>query len=132
MNFTKTIAQALANKAFTNLNEERQTRIKNFVPDENIVGTVRLLANKLIEAREAEAKAAQALGNLITSSYTIYVPSKFATVDSIVNEYISQQASKETFKVPSRETLVDDFLIASLDANNADELINMVTSKYIE
>lgn len=128
MNFTKTIAQALANKAFTNLKKEHQNRVANYVPDEVEVQAVKLIADKLIEARKAEAEARKALNVLMPECFI----TTCATSESIVKDFTIRQANKAVFKLPSKDTLVDDFLIASLDANNADELINMVTSKYTE
>lgn len=128
MNFTKTIAQALANKAFTNLKKEHQNRVANYVPDEVEVQAVKLIADKLIEARKVEAEARKALEVLMPGFYV----SQFVTTESIIKDFTTRQANKAVFKLPSKDTLVDDFLIASLDANNADELINMVTSKYTE
>lgn len=50
--------------------------------------------------------------------------------DKIVEKLKSDIAESNISKVPSIEDLTDDFLVESIDAANAEELISKVVSKY--
>ena len=50
--------------------------------------------------------------------------------DKTVEKLKSDIAESNIPKVPSIEDLTDDFLVESIDAANAEELISKVVSKY--
>ena len=129
MKFTKQIAQALANKAKRELVSIRKERVKTFKVPEEITTQILQLSTAYFTAVGTMNSALKHLQQIAKTNYGRW---EFASMDQdkIVEKLKSDIAESNIPKVPSIEDLTDDFLIESIDAANAEELISKVVSKY--
>ena len=127
MKFTKTIAEALANKVYQNLSEERRKAIEAFtLPEEKSIELKAMLAERLrLTERMKE------LDNSLSKIAMVTNRAYNDTLETLYVKYVHKIGEQRLKPLPSRETLTDDFLIESLDAANADELIAKVIAKYV-
>lgn len=128
MKFTKTVAQALANKTRQNLSAIRNKQIKEFVLPKKEEKSIKELIAHYFAVKEEYNKV---LDKLSEKGAGIYHQCG-DTPEVLFEKYVRVVAEKTIPKVPSCNTLTDDFLIESLDAENAEELIAKVTAKYTE
>lgn len=129
MKFTKQIAQALANKAKRELVNIRKERVKTFKVPEEITAQILQLSTAYFTAVGTMNSALKQLQQIAKTNYGRW---EFASMDQdkIVEKLKSDIAESNIPKVPSIEDLTDDFLVESIDAANAEELISKVVSKY--
>lgn len=129
MKFTKQIAQALANKAKRELVSIRRERVKTFKVPEEITTQILQLSTAYFTAVGTMNSALKQLQQIAKTNYDRW---EFASMDQdkIVEKLKSDIAESNIPKVPSIEDLTDDFLVESIDAANAEELISKVVSKY--
>ena len=129
MKFTKQIAQALANKAKRELVSIRKERVKTFKVPEEITAQILQLSTAYFTAVGTMTSALKQLQQIAKTNYGRW---EFASMeqDKIVEKLKSDIAESNIPKVPSIEDLTDDFLVESIDAANAEELISKVVSKY--
>lgn len=125
MKFTKTVADALANKVLQQLQEARKKFLDEFtLPEEESVKLKALIAERFaITGR---------LKELDEELSKIALPSRAYcdTPELLYNRYVRCVGEKAAKPLPSRSTLSDDFLIEALDSENAEELIAKVAAKY--
>ena len=129
MKFTKQIAQALANKAKRELVSIRKERVKTFKVPEEITTQILQLSTAYFTAVGTMYSALKQHQQIANTNYGRW---EFASMDQdkIVEKLKSDIAESNIPKVPSIEDLTDDFLVESIDAENAEELISKVVSKY--
>lgn len=127
MKFTKTVAQALANKVRRNLASVRAEKINNFNPSQQTKEEIVDSIHKYLAAREAYFEAGKIMRRGL-KSFNIYDTD---SVEDILRKILHAMAELAAPKIPTYDDLVDDFLIESLDTENSEELIEKVTAKYI-
>ena len=129
MKFTKQIAQALANKAKRELVSIRKERVKTFKVPEEITAQILQLSTAYFTAVGTMNSALKQLQQIAKTNYGRW---EFASIDKekIVEKLKSDIAESNIPIVPSIEDLTDEFLVESIDAANAEELISKVVSKY--
>lgn len=128
MKFTKTVAKALANKTRQNLSAIRNKQIKEFVLPKKEEKSIKELIAHYFAVKEEYNKVLDELNKKGSGIYHQYGD----TPEILFEKYVKVAAEKAIPKVPSCDALTDDFLIESLDSENAEELIAKVTAKYIE
>lgn len=126
MKFTKVIAQAFANKVYKSLKESREESIKNFALKEEEANNVKDLISRLFELSSKLEEVNKALGELYMGFYKQYNETPEQAYKRLVR-HIGQQRLPSC---PQIDELVDEFLIESVDAVNAEELIAKVIAKY--
>ena len=125
MKFTKTVADALANKVFQQLQEARKKLLDEFtLPEEESIKLKALIAERFA--------ITDRLKELDTELEKIAIPSRSYcdTPELLYNKFVRCVGEKTAKPLPSRSTLSDDFLIEALDSENAEELIAKVAAKY--
>lgn len=125
MKFTKTVADALANKVLQQLQEARKKFLDEFtLPEEESIKLKALIAERFaITDRLKELDAELAKIALPSRSYC-------DTPELLYNKFVRCIGEKSVKSLPARSTLSDDFLIEALDTENAEELIAKVAAKY--
>ena len=129
MKFTKQIAQALANRAKKELTNIRKERIESFKVPEEVIVQMSQIAAKYFAAIGTANITLRQLQNITKSNYGRWELASMG-YDEIVEKLKSDIAENSIPKVPSVIDLADDFLVESIDAVNAEELITKVVSKY--
>lgn len=127
MKFTKTVAEALANKTIRELRTIRSKQIKEFKPTEEQERKLKELIQTLSEIRFALIQAKKTLNKFVGSEVSTYLPD---SEEEAFDNCIKTLASNNAIKIPSYSELTDEFLVESIDAINAEELISKVMSKY--
>ena len=125
MKFTKTVADALANKVLQQLQEDRKKFLDEFtLPEEESIKLKALIAERFaITDRLKELDDELAKIALPSRSYC-------DTPELLYNKFVRCVGEKVAKPLPSRSTLSDDFLIEALDTENAEELIAKIAAKY--
>lgn len=129
MKFTKTVAEALANKTVRNLRQIREQQIKEFKPSKEQEKELKELVRTLMGTRFALIQAERSLKEFVGTSVSYYSND---SEEKIFANHIDALAASNAIKVPSYTELIDDFLIESIDAVSAEDLIEKVTAKYIK
>lgn len=129
MKFTKQIAQALVNRAKKELTNIRKERIESFKVPEEVIVQMSQIAAKYFAAIGTANTTLRQLQNITKSNYGRWELASMG-YDKIVEKLKSDIAENSIPKVPSVIDLADDFLVESIDAVNAEELITKVVSKY--
>lgn len=125
MKFTKTVADALANKVHQQLTNDRNKFLNEFtIPEEDRIKLKTLIAERFATAEHLKDLDAK-LAKIATPSRSCY-----DTPETLYDKYVRSIGEKSLKPLPSHSTLSDDFLIEALDAENADELIAKVAAKY--
>lgn len=125
MKFTKTVADALANKVFQQLQEARKKLLDEFtLPEEESIKLKALIAERFAitdRLKELDEELAK-----------IAIPSRSYcdTPEKLYNKFVYCVGERSIKPLPARSTLSDDFLIEALDSENAEELIAKVAAKY--
>lgn len=127
MKFTKTVAEALANKTIRELRTIRSEQIKEFKPTKEQEKKIKELIQTCIEAQSALIQAKETLNEFIKSDISIC---RLDSKEDLFNKCLGALAYNSTIKIPSYSELTDEFLVESIDAINAEELISKVMSKY--
>lgn len=125
MKFTKTVADALANKVFQQLQEARKKLLDEFtLPEEESIKLKALIAERFA--------IMDRLKELDTELEKIAIPSRSYcdTPEKLYNKFVRCVGERSIKPLPARSTLSDDFLIEALDSENAEELIAKVAAKY--
>ena len=125
MKFTKAIAQALANKVFQQLLNSRKEFLDQFTVSPEKEAEIKAL----IAEHFAIMDRKQEIDTLL---YKIArVEKRYDdTQESWYKRLIRKIGEGHLSPLPSTDTLVDDFLIESLEVENSNELINKVLAKY--
>lgn len=129
MKFTKTVAEALANKTVRNLRQIREQQIKEFKPSEKQLKKLKELISTLMGTQFALIQAEKTLKEFVGSRVSYFSND---TEEKILKNCVDALASTNAIKVPSYSDLTDEFLIEAIDAVNAEELIAKVTEKYLK
>ena len=125
MKFTKTVADALANKVLRQLHESNKKFLDEFaLPEEESLKLKALIAERFATAdhlKDIDAKLAK-----------IAMPTRicYDTPETLYDKFVRCIGEKSLKPLPSHATLSDDFLIEALDTENAEELIAKVAAKY--
>ena len=125
MKFTKTVADALANKVLRQLHEARKKFLDEFtLPEEESIKLKALIAERFATAdhlKDIDAKLAK-----------IAMPNRvgYDTLETLYDKFVRCIGERSLKPLPSHATLSDDFLIEALDTENAEELIAKIAAKY--
>lgn len=125
MKFTKTVADALANKVLQQLQEARKKFLDEFtLPEEESIKLKALIAERFA--------ITDRLKELDAELEKIAIPSRTYcdTPERLYNKFVRCIGERSVKPLPARCTLSDDFLIEALDTENAEELIAKVAAKY--
>ena len=125
MKFTKTVADALANKVLRQLHEARKKFLDECtLPEEESIKLKALIAERFATAdhlKDIDAKLAK-----IAMPNSVF----YDTPETLYNKYVRCIGEKSLKPLPTYSTLSDDFLIEALDIENTEELIAKVAAKY--
>ena len=125
MKFTKTVADALANRVLQQLREARKKFLDEFsLPEEESIKLKALITEKF--AVESHLKDIDAKLAKIAMPNSVF----YDTPETLYNKFVRCIGEKSLKPLPSHATLSDDFLIEALDTENAEELIAKIAAKY--
>lgn len=126
MKFTKVIARAFANKVYKSLSNAREENVKNFVLTGEEAEKAKDLIFQLYELTSKLDAVNAELSKLHNNFYKRYNESPEDGYKRLVN----LMAETRVPRCPEVEDLVDEFLIESVDAVNAEELISKILAKH--
>lgn len=126
MKFNKTVAIALANKVRKQLLDIRKQSIENYVVDPAFKDNLEKKISEYVETSKKCNLLMKQLKTITKSMYTPYGDDRDDIYNALLKSYINESVPK----VPDLDDLIDDFIVESIDARDAEELMNKIISKY--